>query len=110
MQTADGIQYQLLHQLAEYPTTSQRELARQLGVSVGKVNYCLHALMERGLVKAGNFCRSDQKMHYAYVLTPEGIREKAVLGRQFLARKMAEYDALAAQIVQLRDEIGASGP
>ena len=106
MPQREELSYQLLRHLAADPVTSQRELARQLGVSVGKVNYCLQALVEQGLVKAGNFCRSEQKSGYAYLLTPEGLRAKADVGRQFLHRKMAEYDALSAEIDQLRAELG----
>ena len=105
MPPSEDLQFHLLRRLAEDPLQSQRELARQLGVSVGRVNFCLQALVERGLVKAGNFYRSDAKRGYAYLLTPEGLREKALVGRQFLQRKMAEYDALTAEIEQLRAEL-----
>ncbi len=102
----EDLHYHLLRHLAAHPVTSQRELARCLGVSVGKVNFCLQALVEQGLVKAGNFYRSEDKRGYAYLLTPEGLRAKAAVGRHFLARKMAEYDALSAEIAQLQAELG----
>ena len=104
----DHLHYHLLRRLAEDPAASQRQLARQLGVSVGKVNYCLQALVERGLVKAGNFYRSEHKRGYVYLLTPEGLREKAEVGRRFLQRKLAEYESLSAEIEQLRAEVGGS--
>ncbi len=101
----EELDFQLLRRLAAEPVTSQRELARELGVSVGKVNYCLRALMQRGWVKAGNFYRSADKRGYAYLLTPEGLREKAAVSRRFLERKMAEYDSLRVEIEALRAEL-----
>jgi EPS-associated MarR family transcriptional regulator len=106
MTDPENLHYYLLQQLAADPVTSQRELARRLGVSVGKVNYCLQALVEQGLVKAGNFYRSEHKTGYAYLLTPEGLREKAAIGRRFLQRKLAEYEALSVAIEQLKAEVG----
>ena len=76
-----------------------------MGVSLGAVNYCLKALIERGLVKAGNFSKSPTKLGYAYVLTPAGIAEKATLTGRFLARKEAEYEALWVEIYALSQEI-----
>jgi EPS-associated MarR family transcriptional regulator len=83
---------------------TQRELGERVGVSLGAVNYCLKALIERGLVKAGNFSKSPNKLGYAYVLTPAGIAEKTVLTGRFLARKKAEYEALRAEIEALSRE------
>ncbi len=76
-----------------------------MGVSLGAVNYCLKALIERGLVKAGNFSKSPNKLGYAYVLTPAGIAEKATLTGRFLTRKKAEYEALRVEIDALSQEI-----
>lgn len=84
---------------------SQRELAEAVGVSVGGIHYVLNALIEKGLVKLGNFTAADDKRRYAYVLTPKGIVQKAALTREFLARKMEEYWALKQEIDQLVDEI-----
>jgi len=81
---------------------SQRDLARALSISLGKANYCLQALIEKGLVKANNFRRSNNKVAYAYLLTPRGIEEKAKVTAQFLMRKIAEYEALEKEIQQLR--------
>lgn len=90
--------------LQENPDLTQRELAEQLGVSVGSVNYCLKALMEKGWVKMKNFIHSKNKFGYVYVLTPTGIAERAELTSKFLARKVAEYEALKNEIEVLKTE------
>ena len=102
----DEISVALLRRLAQAPQASQRELARDTGVSLGKINYALRALIDKGWVKAGNFRRSPNKLGYAYLLTPSGIEAKAQLTRRFLARKMREYDQLHSEIQRLKDEIG----
>lgn len=83
---------------------SQRDLAKAVGVSVGRMNYVLNALVDKGLVKLGNFTAAKDKRRYAYVLTPQGISKRAALTRSFLARKMAEYEALKAEIEDLKSE------
>ena len=95
----------LLRLLDAQPELSQRDLSRQLGMSLGKVNYCLNALVDKGLVKVGNFRNNDNKLSYAYLLTPRGIKSKAVITAHFLQRKMAEYEALKAEIAQLKHEV-----
>ena len=95
----------MLRLLTETPDLSQRELARALGLSLGKTHYVLHALLGKGLVKARNFRRSDRKLAYAYVLTPRGLTEKLNLTRSFLARKEAEYETLRFTIDSLRSEL-----
>ena len=102
----DEISVALLRRLAQAPQASQRELARDTGVSLGKLNYALRALIDKGWVKAVNFGRNQDKLSYAYLLTPSGIEAKARLTRDFLARKMTEYDRLRAQIEDLKAEIG----
>lgn len=97
----------LLRLLETDPSISQREIARRLGLSVGKVHYLLRALAEKGILKMESFRQSDSKLGYAYYLTPRGIAEKARLTRRFLARKIAEYDALSRDIELLRREIGS---
>ncbi len=87
------------------PEMSQREMSRQLGISLGGVNYCLRALIEKGLVKMQRFRGSDRKLAFAYVLTPRGIGEKTHLTRRFLARKMKEYEALKAEIESIEGEL-----
>ena len=104
MRPEDDMDYELLRQLKHEPAASQRNLAAQLGVSVGKVNYCLRALVDKGWVKANNFRRSDNKLAYAYLLTPAGIDAKARLTRSFLKRKLAEFERLQSEIEQLRNE------
>lgn len=96
--------YFLLRQLTQEPAASQRSLATQLGVSLGKVNFCLRALVDKGLVKANNFRRSDNKLAYAYVLTPAGIEEKGRLTKHFLQRKLVEFETLQQEIDALRRE------
>ena len=96
--------YKLLNILEQNPQATQRELARELGVSLGKANYCLKALIEKGLVKANNFKNSANKLAYFYVLTPRGIEAKAKISVRFLQRKVAEYEALGEEIEQLRKE------
>lgn len=96
---------QLLRLLDGSPSVSQREIAQHLGLSVGKTHYLLRALIEKGVVKVQSFNRSDNKIGYAYYLTPRGFSEKAALTRRFLARKLAEYDALARDIEALKREV-----
>ena len=88
---------------------SQRDFARELGTSLGKVNYCLKALIDKGFVKVRNFHNSRKKLAYAYLLTPRGIDRKATITVQFLKRKMAEYETLRAEIEQLQREVGEIG-
>lgn len=90
----------------ENPDLTQRELAEQLGISVGSVNYCLKALMEKGWLKMNNFIRSKNKFGYVYVLTPTGIARRAELTSKFLTRKVMEYENLKQEIEVLRDEVG----
>jgi EPS-associated MarR family transcriptional regulator len=99
----------VLRILSEQPNLSQRELSRDLGLSLGKTHYLLHALLDKGLVKARNFRRSDRKLAYAYVLTPGGLREKLRLTREFLAHKESEYLALRLTIDALRAELAQQG-
>jgi len=96
--------FRVMRILQENPDLTQRELAAELGVSLGGLNYCLKALMDKGLVKMKNFASSKNKFGYAYVLTPRGITEKATLTNRFLQRKMAEYEALALEIEALKSE------
>ena len=96
--------FRVMRILQENPDLTQRELAEKLGVSVGGLNYCLKALMEKGLVKMQNFVHSKNKFGYVYVLTPHGMAEKAALTSRFLKRKMEEYKALKAEIEALKSE------
>lgn len=100
--------YQLLRLIEHQPEISQRDLAQAMGVSLGKTHYLLKALLEKGLVKADNFRRSDNKLAYAYLLTPSGIAAKLELTRAFLRLKEQEYEAAKNEIVRLRQELGSS--
>jgi EPS-associated MarR family transcriptional regulator len=101
----DEIRYRLLKYLEEHPTATQRQVARALGVSIGKANYCLKALVEKGWVKVRNFRNSNNKAAYLYVLTARGIEEKIDVTCAFLRRKQDEYDRLAEEIEYLADEV-----
>jgi len=94
----------VLRLLHARPSRSQREMAHELGMSLGKANYLLRALLDKGFVKVQNFRNSSNKRGYAYLLTPEGVAAKAELTRHFLARKIEEYDALRLEIERLRGE------
>jgi EPS-associated MarR family transcriptional regulator len=96
---------QMLARLDGQPNVSQRGLASELGVSLGSVNYCLKALIKKGFVKAQNFKKSNNKLGYAYLLTPEGIREKTKLTASFLQRKQDEYHRLEEEIALLQAEM-----
>ena len=93
--------------LQENPDLTQRELADQLGMSVGGLNYCLKALIDKGFVKMQNFQNSKNKFKYVYLLTPMGIAEKLALTTRFLSRKMEEYEALKLEIEELKFEVDA---
>jgi len=101
---ADSIRFQVLRALEEKPASTQRELADRLGISLGRVNYCIQALVAKGQMKVENFKASDHKWRYVYVLTPHGIAERAALTSRFLARKLKEFEALKAEIAALQDE------
>jgi EPS-associated MarR family transcriptional regulator len=101
--------YHLLRLLEQEPQLSQREIAERMGVSLGKVNYCLRALIEKGWLKAGNFYHSKNKQAYLYKLTPRGIKEKAAMTLRFLRRKETEYKALFQEIESLRKEVEENG-
>ena len=96
---------QVLKLLQANPSLSQRQLAAQMGVSLGKANYCLRALVEKGLVKLGNFSKNPNKRHYAYILTPAGLEEKTRITLGFLKRKEAEFEAIQGEIDALRKEL-----
>lgn len=104
MSPQEAAHLRLLRLIEDRPEISQRELARELGVSVGKTHYLLRALLQKGFVKMSNFRRSDNKLAYAYVLTPDGITARIDLARNFLHYKEAEYEALSREIAELRAE------
>ncbi len=106
----DELRYRLLGLLAANPRLSQREIAHVLELSLGKVNYCLRTLAEKGWVKARNFKNSRNKLAYMYLLTPSGLEEKARVTYQFLLAKLTEVDTLRKEIEALRDEVVADRP
>ena len=101
--------YSLLKTLEENPGLSQRDLAKKLGVSLGKINYCLNALVEKGSLKINNFRNSDNKLAYAYLLTPQGIEVKARMTVEFLKYKVQEYERLRKEIEELQREAEQKG-
>jgi EPS-associated MarR family transcriptional regulator len=105
MQATDELDLNLLRALSAAPQTTQRGLAQRLGVSLGRINFCLRALSDKGWIKVNNFRRSDRKWAYTYVLTPAGADEKLRLTLRFLQRKSAEYDRLRAELEALRQEV-----
>jgi EPS-associated MarR family transcriptional regulator len=95
--------FELLRKIQKNPNYSQRELAGELGISLGKLNYCLKALKEKGLIKINNFTKNPNKLNYIYVLTPKGIAEKANLTINFMKRKMQEYEDLKKELENNKD-------
>ena len=95
--------FDVLRRIEKSPQSSQRELAEKLGFSLGKLNYCLKALQNKGLVKIENFRKNPNKINYVYVLTPKGISEKTKLTVNFMKRKMREYDELKSELEKKRN-------
>ncbi|MEY3017672.1 MAG: hypothetical protein RL336_807 [Pseudomonadota bacterium] len=103
----EELRLRVMRVLEDNPEASQRDIAKELGVSLGSVNYCVKALVDIGFVKLNNFVKSNKKLGYAYILTPEGISEKAAITARFLKRKMNEYEMLREEIEQLKREVEA---
>lgn len=105
----DEYRYRILKLLENSPAASQRDIARELGVSLGRVNYCLQALVEKGLIKVNNFRRIESRRGYLYYLTPKGMQEKARVTVRFLKVKLDEYETLKREVAQLqREAVGIS--
>ena len=98
-------EYLILKKFEDNPHLTQRELSKELGVSLGKTNYIINALIDKGWLKLMNFKRSDKKLGYSYLLTTQGITEKAILAQKFLKRKSEEYNRLKEEIENLRKEL-----
>jgi len=98
-------EYIILKILKDNPRMTQRQLSKELGLSLGKTNYVLRSLMDKGLMKFTNFKRSDNKVGYLYLLTPEGIEKKSILAQNFLKRKSNEYNRLKKEIEILKSEL-----
>ena len=106
MNNHDSIHYHLLKQIQDNPGITQRQLAQKSGISLGKTNYCINALIEKGLVKVDNFKNSKNRSAYLYKLTPKGLEEKSKVTFRFLQRKLEEYEAIKSEIEELKVEIG----
>lgn len=100
----ESVRFRVLRLLERNPSYSQRDIANELGISLGGVNFCLNALIEKGHIKISNFRASNNKLRYAYILTPKGLAEKTSLTSRFLQRKMREYEELKAEIASIRAE------
>ncbi|WP_341237303.1 MarR family EPS-associated transcriptional regulator [uncultured Limnobacter sp.] len=104
-QQRQEVRFRVLRLIEGKPEISQRELADALGISLGQINYQLKSLKEKGLIKAGNFLRSDNKLAYAYLLTPKGVADKLAITKHFLARKRQEFQLLKTELEQLESEL-----
>lgn len=104
-QLNDELRYKLLKALEANPNASQRELAAAFDISLGRINYCLKALAEVGLIKAKNFKNSQNRLAYSYLLTPKGVEEKALITKAFLTRKLKEADELEREIEEIRADL-----
>jgi len=102
----EDVHFRVMRLLEANPDMSQRDLAAHVGISLGSLNYCLKALMDKGFVKLENFQNSRHKFKYVYILTPAGIAQKVALTGRFLKRKMQEYEALKSEIEGLEAELG----
>jgi len=102
----ESLKYKILKSISENPKITQRQFADKLGISLGKTNYCLHAIIEKGWVKAENFRQIPRKSRYLYRLTPHGLEEKAYVTARFLKQKLREYEEIKTEIEELRKEAG----
>jgi EPS-associated MarR family transcriptional regulator len=101
----DMVRFRVLQAIENNPEASQRELARELGVSLGSINFCIKAFVDKGLIKVDSFLKSDNKRGYAYYLTPQGVVEKGEITVEFLNRKKEEYELLKQEIAELSKEV-----
>jgi EPS-associated MarR family transcriptional regulator len=108
--TQDETDFRVMRILQDNPDLTQRELAQKLAISVGGLNYCLNALIDKGFVKVSNFQQSKNKFKYVYLLTPQGFAEKLAMTSRFLKSKMDEYDALKGEIERLKAEVDGDKP
>ena len=105
-QQREDVRFRMLRLIERSPAMSQREIADALGVSLGAVNFCVRALIDKGHVKLANFRASSSKLGYVYILTPDGIAHRAQLASRFIERKLAEYEAIRRELEQVRNELG----
>ena len=106
-QQREEVRFRVLRLIESNPEISQRELADELGVSLGQINYQLKALKERGLIKVGNFMRSDNKLAYIYLLTPKGVADKLAITKRFLVRKRQEFELMKTELEELEREVSS---
>ncbi len=99
-------EFKIMRQIEAHPDLTQRQLSEKLNISLGSVNYALNALIARGWVKLKNFQNSENKLGYAYLLTPEGATQKAMIAKRFWVRKLQEYEVLKQELQSLSDELG----
>ena len=99
--------FKLLRLIEKSPQISQREIAKKAGLSLGKVNYCLKSLGEKGLIKIKRFSQSEHKIRYIYLLTPKGVKTKGLMAIDFFERKLKEYEALQDEVAELQEELAA---
>lgn len=104
---SDELKYHLLKLLESDPNLSQRAISKEMGISLGKVNYCLHGLIDKGIIKAKNFYKNKNKTAYTYYLTPKGLEEKGKITFRFLQSKINEYENLKTEIEDIRKEASA---
>ena len=104
----EEMSYRVIKLVEQNPEISQRQLAEELGVSLGKTNYCIKALIEKGFIKSRNFKNSRNKLAYSYLLTPKGIKEKVRITASFLKHKLSEFDVLQNEIKKLKEEVAQS--
>ena len=104
----DEITHKLFTLIEQHPDLSQRELAKEMGISLGKTNYCIKGLIDKGWLKARNFKNSNNKIAYAYLLTPTGLSEKAKITTRYLKHKVHEYETLKIEIEKLRQQVSGS--
>jgi len=108
-QQREEVRFRVLRLIENKPEISQRELAEELGISLGQINYQLKSLKEKGFIKAGNFLRNDNKLAYVYLLTPKGVADKLTITKHFLVRKKQEFQLLKTELEQLENELRESG-
>jgi len=106
-QQREEVRFRVLRLIESNPEISQRELADELGVSLGQINYQLKALKDRGLIKVSNFIRSDNKLAYIYLLTPKGVADKLAITKRFLVRKRQEFELMKAELEELEKEMSS---
>ena len=109
LSSKDSHELDVLRELEAEPQVSQRQLSDRIDLSLGRTNYVLKALVEKGWVKVENFSKSPNKLGYMYLLTPKGVEEKVLLTQRFLARKYAEYNAITEEIARLEAELAKDG-